>query len=100
VALIFSIDTERPPLGVFGLGHEPHALSDVRRPDTCSRQTCRPAGVTFSLQVIENSVEPPVGNRALNLFAKDRDRATLADEPRPMRPEMSIVGAALLLPGG
>jgi hypothetical protein len=70
-------------------------LPDRERADTRSRETNRPAGVTFSLQVIKNSVEPPVGNRAFNLLAKERDRATLADEPRPMRPEMSIVGPAL-----
>lgn len=71
----------------------------MRSAEATSRQTCRPAGVTFSLQVIENSIEPSVSNRALNLLAKDRARLTLADEPRPMRPEMSIVGAAFPFAG-
>lgn len=71
----------------------------MRRPDACSRQTRRPAGVTLAFQVIENSVKPPVGNRALNLLSKDRDRAALANEPRPMRPEMPIVGPAVAFPG-
>ena len=39
-----------------------------------------------------------MGNRALNLLSKDRDGAALANEPRPMRPEMPIVGPAVAFP--
>jgi len=79
---------------VFGVGHEPQSLSDVRRPDAASRETNRPAGVTFSLQVRLNKVEPSVVNRCFNLFTKDNWRAALADEVEPDRPEMALVGNA------
>ena len=68
----------------------------MRGADARSRETNRPDGVRFSLQVIANKVEPPVGNRAFNLFTNDDWRAALADEPRPMRPEVATVGPACL----
>ena len=74
-----------------GVGHPPQSLSLVERPDTASRQTSRPRGVTFSLQVIANKVEPPVGNRAFNLLAKHDDRAALADEAKPRRPKVARI---------
>jgi hypothetical protein len=77
---------ERPPLGVHGVGHEPHSLSDMRRADTASWQYGRPHGVTFRFQVSENSVEPAPSDRRFNLLSKDRCRAALADETEPMRP--------------
>jgi hypothetical protein len=79
-----------------GVGHEPEPLPDVRRPDARSRQTERPDGVTFSLQVIANKVEPAVGNRAFNLLTKEDWRAALADEVMPRRPKMAGIGAASL----
>jgi hypothetical protein len=60
----------------------------------------RPDGVRFSLQICRNSVEPPVPSRVRNLLAKDRDRAALADEPKPRRPKVPCVAGALLLAGG
>ena len=60
----------------------------------------RPDGVRFSLQICRNSVEPPVSSRVRNLLAKDRDRAALAEEPKPRRPKVPCVGRALLLAGG
>jgi len=73
-------------------------LPDVRCPDAASRQTTRPDGVTFSFQVIANKVEPAVGNRCFNLFTKDDWRAALADEPEPVRPEVTGVAEALRRP--
>lgn len=81
---------------ILGVAHEPEPLSDVRCPDARSRQTDRPAGVAFSFQVIENKVEPPVGKRAFNLFAKDDWRVALADEACPRRPKVARIVAPSL----
>ena len=89
-----------PPSIVFGVGHEPESLSDVRCPDAASRDTNRPAGVAFSLQVSLNKVEPPVLNRCFNLLTKDNSRAALADEIEPDRPKVSIISGAFLRASG
>jgi hypothetical protein len=78
----------------FGVSHEPEPLSDVRRPDARSRDTNRPAGVTFCFQVRLNKVEPSVVNRCVNLLTKDNVRSALADKVEPDRPEMALVGNA------
>jgi hypothetical protein len=83
-----------------GVGHEPQSLSNVRRPDAASRQTNRPAGVTFSFQISLNKIEPSVLNRCFNLLTKDNSRAALADEIEPDRPEVSIIGNAFLRASG
>jgi hypothetical protein len=80
-----------------GVGHPEQSLSDVRRADAVCAQYGRPAGVTFSLQVCEYSIEPPEPNRALNLLAKDAPRTALADESEELGPEVSVVGLALPL---
>ena len=72
----------------------------MRCPDAVCAQYRRPAGVTNRFQVCEYSVELSEPNRSRNLFAKDCVRATLADEPKPRRPKMSLVSAAALLSGG
>jgi hypothetical protein len=82
------------------VGHPPQPLSDVRREDAVCAEYDRPNGVAFSLQVCRYSIEPPVPNRAFNLLAKDAARATLADEPEHVGPEVAVVGLRLLLPGG
>jgi hypothetical protein len=86
VASIFSGLTERPPLGVHGLGHPVHALALVRRAETTRRGTYRPDGVRDAFQVIAHIVEPSVSVTVCNLLAKDNDRARLADEPEERRP--------------
>jgi hypothetical protein len=58
----------------------------VRRADTASWQYGRPDGVTNSLQVIAYSVEPPEGNRAINLFANDDWRRAEGDETKKSGP--------------
>lgn len=78
------------------VGHEPESLSDVERADARSRETTRPDGVVFRFQVIAKTVEPPVGNRAFNLFTKDDWRSALAEEVVPRRPKVArIVPASL-----
>jgi len=69
-----------------GVGHEPEPLSDVRSPDARSRDTDCPEGVAFAFQVILNKVEPPVGNRCINLFTKDDWRSLGPYKMEPMRP--------------
>jgi hypothetical protein len=74
-----------------GDGHEVQPLPDVRGTAARRWKIRRPAGVTRSFEVIENSVEPPEAVRASNLFAKDDARAALADELEPRRPEVPLV---------
>jgi hypothetical protein len=52
-----------PPVGVLGVGHPEQSLSDMGRADAVCAKYCRPAGVTFSLQVCLYSIEPSVPNR-------------------------------------
>jgi hypothetical protein len=40
-----------------------------------------------------------MANRGANLLAKDDDRAALADEPEPLRPQVPGVGGSFLLAG-
>lgn len=56
-----------------------------------SRQISRPDGVVNSFQVSRYKIEPRPASRACNLFAKDALRATLADEPEELRPQVSLV---------
>jgi hypothetical protein len=83
-----------------GVGHEPEPLPDVRCPDAVCAQYRRPAGVTLSLQISENSVEPTKPDGAFNLLAKDADRSDGSNEPEPLGPEVSLVCGAALLAGG
>lgn len=89
-----------PPPIAFGVGQPEKSLPDVRRTDAMCAQYRRPAGVTFRFQVCENTIDPTEPNRSLNLFAKNCVRATLADEPKPSRPQMPFVSASALLTGG
>src|SRR5436190_19077988 len=67
----------------------------MRCPDARSRQTRCPERVAFAFHVSLNKVEPPVGNRCLNLLAKHDCRAALRDEAEPGGPEVSGVGDTL-----
>jgi hypothetical protein len=77
-----------------GVGHEVQALSSVGGADARSAQIRRPDGVTASLQVSENKVEPLEAKRARNLLSKDDWRPTLLDECEPCWPKMSRVEKA------
>jgi hypothetical protein len=66
-------------------------LSDVRRPDARSAGINRPDGVTRSFQVSRYKVEPEESSFARNLLPKADVRATLADEPKELRPEMARI---------
>ena len=86
--------------GQCGVGHPVNAVTGVRRTVARSRGNNRPDGVTNSFQVSTNSVEPSVAVRRANLLANDRDRATLADEPEKLGPEVPVVFLTLPLAGG
>jgi hypothetical protein len=73
------------------VGHEPEALSDVRRADARSAQTDRRDGESKVLQVSANSADPVEANRCFNLFTKENSRSALADELAPNRPEVTLV---------
>jgi len=47
--------------------------------------------------VSTNIVEPSEAVFACNLFAKDRDRLALADEPEKVRPKVALIGLAFFL---
>jgi hypothetical protein len=83
--------SEFPSSTAVGLGHEEEPLSDVRRARARSWGITRPDGVVDSLQVRRNNVEPRPASRTRNLFAKNDVRATLADEPEPCGPEMTLI---------
>lgn len=78
LAVAFAALLESPTVGV---GHEVEPVPRVRCSNARSRQYSRPDGVAASLQVYRQIVEPPVGNRVLNLLAKEYARAALGDEP-------------------
>ena len=82
-----------------GVGHEPKALSDVRRFDARSAQIRRPDGEVLRFQVSRNRIEPRESIRARNLLSKHDWRAALADEPKPRRPEMTGIFEALAFAG-
>ncbi len=74
-----------------GVGHEERAVPSVRSGDAARSKNRRPAGVTTSLQVSENIIEPCEAIRPRNLLSKDDWRRTLLDECEPCRPKMSRV---------
>ena len=88
-----------PVISVRGVGHPVRSVSEVRRADARSRENDRPAGVTCSFQVSENKVEPRPSSRSLNLLAKDRARAMLADESEPLGPQVTFVSETAALSG-
>jgi hypothetical protein len=86
-------------IDALGVGHpdgtEEQPLPDVRRPDARSAQIRSPDGVALSFQVSANNVEPREAIPARNLLSKDDWRAALADEAKPLGPEVPLVcGAA------
>jgi hypothetical protein len=81
------------------VGDEPKPVPDVRGADARSRQYRRPDGVTFSLQISLNKIEPAVSNRRFNLFTKYCCRAALSDEAEPDGPEVAFVPRTGAFPG-
>jgi hypothetical protein len=80
-----------------GVGHEEHAVADVRRAEACSWQDGGPDGISIALQVVANSGHPFPAVLARNLLSKDRCRAALGDEAVKSGPEVSFVDMATLL---
>src|SRR5215469_2327115 len=76
---------------VCGVGHEVQPLPDVRRANAARSKYRLPNGVVRPFQVSLNKVEPAVSNRIINLLSKERCRSALADESRPIRPEVTRV---------
>jgi len=72
--------TDRPPFGVFGVGHPIKSLPYVRSTDARSAGIKRPDGVARYFQVNRYKVEPSESVFRRNLLAKDRDRTALFDE--------------------
>ena len=72
----------------------------MRRPEARSAGIDRPDGVTRCFQVSANKVEPSKAVCACNLLAKETLRLKLADEPRPVRPEMALITESTRAPCG
>jgi hypothetical protein len=68
------------------VGHPVQSFSLVRRAETTSRGSNRPAGVSRAFQVILYSVEPSFSVLSSNLLAKDNDRRSPADNSEKVRP--------------
>lgn len=62
------------------------SLSDVRRVDGASRDINRPAGVTFSLQISGNSIEPAIASRSRNLLSQHDSGPGGTDEAKHVGP--------------
>lgn len=71
----------------------------MRRTDARSRQCDRPEGVTVFFHVSLYKIEPSKSNRRINLLSKDDWRSALRNETPEVRPEMPVVGMALLSSG-
>lgn len=81
------------PLLPIGVGHPIQSLSDMRRAEARSAGIHRPAGVARRFHVSLYKVEPCKAVTACNLLAKDRDRATLADEMVECGPQVPLVSS-------
>jgi hypothetical protein len=63
----------------------------MRRPDARSAEIDRPAGVTRTVQVRLNKVEPRQSVNGRNLLAKANDRSSCFDETKELWPKMPFV---------
>jgi hypothetical protein len=63
----------------------------VRRSDARSAQIDRPAGVTRTIQVRLNKVEPSESVNGRNLLAKANERSSCFDETKELWPKMPFV---------
>lgn len=69
------------------------------RVDAASRDIDAPAGVVFSRQISDNSVEPTVASRSRNLLSHDDRGPAGTDEAKEVGPQMPWIVGAELLPG-
>lgn len=69
----------------------PDAFAEGFQPCARSAQIGRPEGVTRCFHVSRYKIEPVKGIFARNLLTNDDCRATLADEPMPVGPEVPLV---------
>jgi hypothetical protein len=74
-----------------GVGHPVNAMPDDGRAEARSRGSTRPEGVTDPFHVSLYKVDPSTSVCTLNLFAKDKLRAALADEVVEGGPKVPLV---------
>jgi len=80
---------------VVGVSNNPDSVSAVRRVDACSTKYDREDFVAFTFQVRTHRVEnQPVipTNEAANVLRHDIGGASLSNDSKHLRPEISIVG--------
>jgi hypothetical protein len=97
------VDIERPPLGVFGVGH-PDCTPEEPLPDVgCARarsaQIGGPDNISQCFQVSAYSGEPFPSSLARNLLAKQRDRSALFDKLVENGPQVSFIFMSSLFTG-
>jgi hypothetical protein len=80
-----------------GVGTPVRPVSDVVGAEATSRQNRRPDGVTQSLQVVLNKVDPRACAFPRNLLSKDDCRSALADEAEERGPEVPLVSKSSAL---
>jgi hypothetical protein len=64
------------------------SVSDVGGVHRASRDIDRPAGVTFSLQISADSVEPTIASRSRNLLSHDDRGPTGSDKSKEVGPQV------------
>jgi hypothetical protein len=80
-----------PGSWAFGVGHPIKTLPSVWGSEARSAEIDRPAGVTRTVQVRLNKVEPSESVNGRNLLAKANDRSSCFDESKEFWPKMPFV---------
>lgn len=74
-----------------------HSISTMRGVDGTSWNNGTPAGVSFRLQIKEQSVEPMLANRGSNLLSHKDQRTPCTDESKLVVPKIPLVVKTTLL---
>jgi hypothetical protein len=82
-----------------GVGHPIKTLPSVRGAEARSAEIDRPAGVTRTVQIKLNKVEPSESVNGRNLLAKANDRSSCFDETKEVWPKMPFVVERLAFAG-
>jgi hypothetical protein len=87
-----------PPLGTFGVCHNPEPVSSVRGANGASWNNKRPDGEAFIFQLCGNGVETEA-NMSANILCNDPAGADFSNDAVHFGPEVARVRLALLLAG-
>jgi len=89
-----------PPVLVMavGVGHNPNPIPSVRGVDGASWKYKRPCFVAFVLQVSKHVIERHADD-ARYVFTNNPTGPSFGNNPKHLRPEVTVICRALLLPG-